>query len=532
MSDDTELLSELHRLRRRVAQLERGGAAEPAMLSAAEDLAQLGSFCWDAESQRGFWSNGLLGILQAEPDDVASIDAALLLVHPDDRKRLQRLSRLALRGGDIQTTHFRILRRDGTLLHVVGQMRASVDEAGRLLRLQGALMDVTERRSLEAQLLQAQKLEAVSTLAGGVAHDFNNFLQVIEGHIDLINFDPHVPQKTRFSVAEISAAVGRCRQLIERLLAFGRKQNSSPTLNDMRTLLGSTAQVLRRLLRDDVELVLASDPDPCTIRIDPVQFEQVLVNLATNARDAMPSGGTLEIRVERVLLGEPVSKPLGLPPGVYCRMLVRDTGEGMTEAVTSRVFEPFFTTKPKGTGTGLGLSTVHGIVHQAGGAITVDSAAGAGTCFTLLFPANSSQPAMQHVVVDSRDFPTGTETILLVEDGEEARSVTQSQLEQAGYRVIGASDGERALEDAAAHEGPIHLVLTDVMMPRMSGPELAGRLQEDHPAIPVVFMSGYTERFVFRRASLRSDRVSLHKPFSMRELLCCVREQLDATRKP
>jgi CheY-like chemotaxis protein len=374
-------------------------------------------------------------------------------------------------------------------------------------------------------------MEAIGTLAGGIAHDFNNFLQVVEGHADLIRLDPMVPGKTLISVEEISRAVERCQQLTQRLLAFGRKQDNAPTLNQVHALVGATARILGKVIGDDIELKLISDPHPCTIRIDPVQFEQVLVNLTVNARDAMPDGGTLEVRVDQVHLGPELSTPLLLAPGMYCRIEVRDTGIGMTEATQLRIFEPFFTTKAVGTGTGLGLSTAHGIVHQAGGAIRVKSTLDQGSVFTLFFPVSATEPGMARVVPDSRDYPVGNETILLVEDGEDLRSNTKEQLERAGYTVLQAPNGETALDLAGRHSGPIHLLLTDVMMPRMSGPELAGRIQAKRPTACVVFMSGYTERLVLRRTALRSDRVSLHKPFSTRELLFCVREQLDSLRQ-
>ncbi len=531
--DETQLPDEVARLRQRLTQLESldTSANEHAMLCAAEDLAQLGAFVWNASTKQATWSDGLRRILGISPDTVTSADEAICLAHADDRKRLYRLARLAVRGSEVKPTDFRVIRGDGTILHVIGHLRAVFDEAGALSALQGAIMDVTERRRLESQLLHSQKMEAIGTLAGGVAHDFNNFLQVIEGHADLIRLDPTVPRKTLISVEEISKAIERCQQLTQRLLAFGRKQDGTPTLNEVHSLVGATARMLSRVIGDDVELKLIADPHPCTIRIDPVQFEQVLVNLAVNARDAMPDGGTLEVRVDQIDLGPETSTPLSLAPGMYCRIEVRDTGVGMTESVQARVFEPFFTTKPVGTGTGLGLSTAHGIIHQAGGAIRVSSTLDVGTVFTLLFPISASEQGLARAVVDSRDYPTGNETILLVEDGEDVRSITKDQLERAGYTVLQAPNGETALDLANRHSGPIHLLITDVMMPRMSGPELAGRIQAKRPATCVVFMSGYTERLVLRRTALRSDRVSLHKPFSMQELLTCVREQLDALRQ-
>jgi CheY-like chemotaxis protein len=263
------------------------------------------------------------------------------------------------------------------------------------------------------------------------------------------------------------------------------------------------------------------------VRIDPLQFEQVLVNLAINARDAMPNGGALEVSVDQSLLAEDEARRCSLQPGAFCRVRVRDSGIGMPPGVAERIFEPFFTTKPLGSGTGLGLSTVHGIVHQSNGAITVDSTEGAGTEFTLYFPLTHSEQSFPAVVGDAMESPGGSETLLLAEDGQQVRSVTQRQLERAGYRVLVAADGEEALNVARTYDGPIHLLVSDVMMPRMNGPELASKLEALHPKIKVVFMSGYTERMMMQRTKLSRELVRLHKPFSMNELLTSVRERLD-----
>jgi CheY-like chemotaxis protein len=263
------------------------------------------------------------------------------------------------------------------------------------------------------------------------------------------------------------------------------------------------------------------------VRIDPVHLQQVLVNLAVNARDAMPKGGVLRISVDHRQVDDAQASRLNVSPGNYCELVVTDSGIGMPDSIAARVFEPFFTTKPRGAGTGLGLSTVHGIVTDAGGSIDLFSTVGKGSAFTVLLPTSSSEPAFPAAAAKSVVSGGGTETILLVEDGEEVRRVTEMQLVSAGYDVVSAANGEAALQLAAEYEGQIHLLLTDVMMPRMSGPELAQRLVTLHPALPVIFMSGYTERQVLRRTSLSHDRVSLHKPFSLDELLTCVRQHLD-----
>jgi two-component system cell cycle sensor histidine kinase/response regulator CckA len=378
-------------------------------------------------------------------------------------------------------------------------------------------------------LLQSQKLEAIGTLAGGVAHDFNNFLQVISGHCDLMRLGGELPDSCLDAVDEIQSATGRCRELTQQLLAFGRKQESAPTLNEIGTLVTSTAKMLERLIGDDIQLRIACS-QPCLVRIDPLQFEQVLVNLAVNARDAMLTGGTLDMRVDQVSLDTQQADEIGIAPGPCCRLEVSDTGEGMPSEVTERIFEPFFTTKPQGVGTGLGLATVHGIVHQSGGAIWVESAPGEGSSFTLLFPLSTSEPALRRIATPRSGMNGGSETILLVEDGDAVRAVTRKQLETAGYRVIAMPSGRDAINAVAELDEAPDLLLSDVMMPGMNGTELAEKLHRAHPGLPVIFMSGYTERLVLRRAALPSSSVSLRKPFAFHELLLCVRDKLDRAK--
>jgi len=283
------------------------------------------------------------------------------------------------------------------------------------------------------------------------------------------------------------------------------------------------------LIGDDVQLSISAS-QTCLVRLDPLQFEQILVNLAVNARDAMLNGGTLDIHVDQVVLDSKQADALGLSAGPCCRVQVRDTGEGMSPETMERIFEPFFTTKPQGVGTGLGLSTVHGIVTQAGGSVQVDSQPGEGTCFTLLLPLSTSEPSLRRVIVPAGEVQGGEETILLVEDGDAVRNVTSQQLERVGYKVLSAGSGTEALDLALKLDQPPHLLLTDVMMPGMNGTELAEKLRAHNPEMPVIFMSGYTERLVLRRASLPGSSVSLRKPFSFKELLSCVRTKLDEAR--
>ncbi|HEX2730950.1 MAG TPA: ATP-binding protein [Polyangiaceae bacterium] len=494
------------------------------LLDDAEALARTGSFVWRLADAEYRYTNGVALVLGLNSAQRHTADELLARVHPDDQRRVSRLVRFALRDNPVQPADFRWLNDKGEVVYLVGQLR--VEGEGEQRCLYGSLLDISERRRIEEQMTQAQKLEAVGTLAGGVAHDFNNFLQVIGGHCDLLLGDKQLSQRSRMSIEEIGVAVSRCKDLTKKLLAFARKQHSIPSLNDVSEVVTSTVRMLRPLLGDDVTLHIQCSKVPCVVRIDPVNLQQVLVNLAVNARDAMPKGGDLQIIVDPVLVDDAKASLFGVSPGSYCRVAVSDSGMGMPDSVAARVFEPFFTTKPRGAGTGLGLSTVHGIVQEAAGAIKVSSELGKGSCFTILLPTTNSELMLPAQSTPPAATERATETILLVEDGDDVRKVTQLQLETAGYSVITAATGDEALRITAAYPNPIHLLLTDVMMPRMSGPELAEQLVQARPGLPVVFMSGYTERQVLRRTALTIDRVSLHKPFSLEELLGCVRAHI------
>lgn len=533
---ESELVDEVTRLKLRVAELEREGALsvdpessiEQQMLVAAEQVAPLGAFVWDAYSGQVSASNGLRALLTLAPETSLTPSSALDLVNGPDRKRLQRLLKLALRGVPVHPTNFQVTRADGKTLELVGTVSAELDENGTVHLLRGSVLEVTNQRQIESRLRQTQKLEAIGTLAGGVAHDFNNFLQVVVGNCDLIRRDVSLSERSRSAVTQVEAATSRCQELIRRLLAFGRKQEHAPTLNELNDLVQSSASMIERIIGEDVRLTVTTQY-PCPVRVDPLQFEQVLVNLAVNARDAMPHGGTLAISVAPVFLDTRAAEADALPPGHYCRVVVKDSGEGMTEAVRERIFEPFFSTKPRGTGTGLGLATVHGIMHQARGTVHVESRPGAGTVFTLLLPLSGSQPSLAQVSAEPETHPGGNETILVVEDAPLVRAVTQQQLQQAGYRVIAVGSSAEAIE-AAKSLKELSLLLADVMMPDKNGAELAAELQRLRPGLPVIFMSGYTERVVLNRAALPLANVALRKPFSRSELLTCVRRKLDRWR--
>jgi len=423
------------------------------------------------------------------------------------------------------------LRRDGTSVPVDIAL-SPITVAGELHVL-ATIADTTERRRLEEQLLQSQRLEAIGHLAGGIAHDFNNLVNVIAGFgrlvlDDLPEDDPH-----RADIEEILAAADRAARISRQLLAFGRRQIMEPRVLNLNEVVANVTPMLARILGEDTDLVTMLAPDLGAVRVDPGQLEQAIVNLAVNARDAMPRGGRLTIETANVDLDESfVRSRVEMAPGSYVVLAVSDTGHGMTEEIRQRIFEPFFTTKPEGHGTGLGLSTTYGIVRQSGGFISVYSEPGQGTTFRIYLPrvAERAEPFLQAARTKSADV--GVETLLLVEDDEPGRVYARRVLEARGYRVLTAAHGPEALEVAAAHDGPIDLLVTDVIMPGMSGRELADRLVATRPGLRVLYVSGYTENSVVHHGHLEPGVAFLVKPYSPDDLARKVREVLDADEAP
>jgi nitrogen-specific signal transduction histidine kinase len=393
-----------------------------------------------------------------------------------------------------------------------------------------------ERERVQAQLHEAHRLESLGQLAGGIAHDFNNLLAVIVNYAAFIAHDLDAASgidgdgrwgSTREDVEQIRIAGERAGQLTHQLLAFARREVVQPEVVDVNDVVVDVEQLLRRTLGEHVELVSALGNDLCSVLIDPGQLEQILVNLAVNARDAMPLGGMLRIDTENVEIDEgyAASRP-ELAPGPHVRLRVSDTGEGMPREVLARAFDPFYTTKPPGQGTGLGLATVYGIVKQAGGRAQIYSEPGVGTTFTALLPATDRAlaPAPRQPD-DSR--PRGEETILLVEDEEALREVTRRILAGGGYRVLTAATGPEALVQAGRHEGPVHLLLTDVIMPQMPGPQLAERMQRESPSLRILFMSGFAQPILDSGEYLNAGVPLIEKPFSGAALLRKVRQVLE-----
>jgi signal transduction histidine kinase/ActR/RegA family two-component response regulator len=386
-------------------------------------------------------------------------------------------------------------------------------------------VDTTELKQLEAQLAQSQKMEAIGQLAGGVAHDFNNLLTVIMSYSALLLDDFDAGDSRRLDIEEIAAAAHRASGLTRQLLAFSRKQVVQPRPTNVNDVIRNVENMLRRLIGEDIKFESTLAPDVGLVNIDPGQLEQVLLNLAVNARDAMPEGGTLQIITANIELGAAeTGRQLSAPPGPYVLLSVNDTGAGIPPDVQKRVFEPFFTTKPTGKGTGLGLSTVYGIVKQLGGDLWLRSEPGKGTTFHVYVPRiqGESPEAIQRAKPVA--LPAGSGTVLLAEDDHALRALTERVLLSAGFTVLPARSGSHALEIARNHAGRIDLAISDVVMPELSGPEFVERLRRKRPGVRVLFVSGYTDDEVMRRGVLAGETAFLQKPFAPEQLLQKIRE--------
>jgi two-component system cell cycle sensor histidine kinase/response regulator CckA len=422
--------------------------------------------------------------------------------------------------------HRKHRKKDGKVFDVE-IVAHSLDYAGRRVRLVVA-QDLSERHLLEEQLRQAQKMEAVGRLAGGVAHDFNNLLMVIKGHTELLlGLLPATEHVTR-KIEQIDRAADRATSLTRQLLAFSRMQVLQPKVMSLNSVVEDMGKLLPRLIGEDVELVIRTAPDLGAIRADASQMEQMIMNLAVNSRDAMPSGGKLVIETSNVDLDQmyTAAHPV-VRAGRYVLLAVSDNGTGMDEETQTHIFEPFFTTKEQGKGTGLGLATVYGVVKQSGGFIWVYSELGKGTSFKIYLPRVDQPAEKLGAPLTSLEAPRGTETVLLAEDEQDVREVAREFLESGGYAVLEARDGAEAIQIAARHEGSIDLLVTDMVMPRMTGQELAGRLQQNRAALRVIYMSGYSEHAAAEAAQGDSSMRLLTKPFSRTAILRMVRQALN-----
>ena len=417
--------------------------------------------------------------------------------------------------------------RDGEEIFVYTVKTPVKDETGNTIGVFGVHEDITERKQLQEQFLQAQKMEAIGRLAGGVAHDFNNLLTVVLGYSEMLLHNLK-DGRSRSHVEAISSAAEKAGRLTSQLLAFSSKQMREPRVLNINEVVTEMGKMLRRVIGEDIELVVVLGKDLNHVRIDPGQIEQVIMNLVVNARDAMPDGGKLVIETANVGLdAEYASAHLGVQPGDYVMLAVTDTGHGMDEATQKRVFEPFFTTKEVGAGTGLGLSTVYGIAKQNEGNVWVYSEPEMGATFKVYLPVIKGERATAPVKKMASEIPDGSETILVVEDEEVVRELAKQVLEQKSYKVLTARHGPDALIVSEQYDGTIHLLLTDVVMPEMNGKELAERLKALRSDLRVIYMSGYADAAIFQNGSVPESAAYLQKPFTPDSLLLKLREVLD-----
>jgi PAS domain S-box-containing protein len=520
---------------------ERKNAAEAlakseASLAAAQRIALLGS--WElelADSEKTIrqtlqWSDETYRIFGFEVKSVAvTTELFFQLVHPDDREKITTAVSTALRGGKSYEIEYRIRPASGDERVVRERGEVVHDASGKPVRIRGIVMDITERKRLEEQLRQSQKMEAIGQLAGGVAHDFNNILTVIHGHASLMLQAKVLPGPAEKSVQQIVHAAERAAALTRQLLTFSRRQVMQPRQLDLNELVSTMTMMLARILGEDIALQLHYWPQPAFLRADASMLEQVLLNLAVNARDAMPKGGQLSIRISAAEISE--QHAANFPdarPGNFVCLTVTDTGCGIAPENLRRIFEPFFTTKEVGKGTGLGLATVYGVVKQHHGWLELESQVGVGSTFRVYLPACAVPEPSVTTTVTEPAVRGGTETILVVEDEEPLRELVCSVLSSYGYTILQAESGVKALEVWQHYKPNVDLLLTDLVMPnQLNGRELAEKLQGDAAELKVIFTSGYTADAVGKDFGSQPGLHYLQKPYDPRNLARVVRECLD-----
>lgn len=477
------------------------------------------------------WTNLALQDMLGHPRGVLNGRSTSLLypdIHEYVRVGRELYSQLKKKGmGELDTC---LRRREGSVFpcyFLARPLDANDPRRGYIV----VMTDLSERRKLEEQMIHSQKMEAIGRLAGGIAHDFNNLLTSIMGYADMLQINLEEGSRLRRYTAEICKASELAASLTRQLLTFSHKQVQQPRDLHVDTVVADIHQMLKRLISEDIELVMRLTSRDGWVRMDQGQVEQILMNLVVNARDAMPHGGRLTIETATVTLDETFARTrLMLDPGPYIALTVQDTGCGMDTETSAHIFEPFFTTKGMGKGTGLGLATTYAIVHQAGGAIRVQSQPGAGSTFTVYLPLLEAASNDPQVVLQADDggHPQGSETVMLVEDEASVRELTREALKENGYTVLEAVDGHDALRICREHDGPIHILVTDVVMPQMSGCRLAKQLKLLHPETEVLYISGYVEETIARHGMLEPGTAFLQKPFAPAELLRRVRRILDS----
>ncbi|HYS70422.1 MAG TPA: ATP-binding protein, partial [Gemmatimonadaceae bacterium] len=485
---------------------------------------------WDIGTNRFEWNDGMSTLFGYSAEEVEdSPNWITSLVHDEDVHEITNTFAAAFTDGASQWTHdYRLRRRDGKYANVQGRAYILRDDSGNPTRVIGAITDRTQQQSLESQLRQAQKMEAIGRLAGGIAHDFNNILTVIRMSSEFLLAEIPESDEKHQDAQEIMKAADRASRLTRQLLAFSRHQVLNPTQLSLNDIVAGMEGMIRRVVPENIEMTTELEPALFLIKADAGQMEQVLLNLVINAADAMPNGGRLAIRTTNSTVDASFSAThLDVPAGEYVCVNVSDTGFGMDQQTLARIFDPFFTTKAVGKGTGLGLATVHGIVTQSGGKIWVYSEPGMGTTFKIYLPRTDAVSTVTAIPILTEETEPPTETILLVEDEDPTREAVHRTLTRAGYKVIEARNGLEAFEAAKTHRGVIDVVLTDSMMPEMGGAELAGNLRRARPDIRIVMMSGYTEDVAGVDSGLE-DVFFIEKPFTRADLMLVLRSALKA----
>jgi PAS domain S-box-containing protein len=500
-------------------------------LREALDAARMGTWSWSAAEDRVVWDDAHRRLYDLAPgEEVTTYAQFRARVHPEDLPAVEAAVRRAMEQGGRLDFEFRIRLADGRIRWIANQGRVLRSPTGAPIGLTGVSSDVTERRSAEEQLRQAHRMESVGRLAGGVAHETNNQMSVVIAASDFILKRGDVPTAVRTDVESIRRAAERTAAVTAQLLAFSRRQVLNPQVLELNALLRRFQPVLERIMGEDCPVALRLAPALDPVRADPGQLEQVLVNLALNARDAMPLGGTLAVETLVAALDESApaaARGVSVIPGRYAVLAVSDTGHGMDRETLAHVFEPFFTTKGVGRGTGLGLSTVYGIVKQSEGYIWAYSEPGLGSTFRVYLPMTSARPAAPAGGAAAPPAGSG-ELVMVVEDEASVRQVAARALADAGYQVLEAEGGPEALRLAASTDRRLALLLTDVVMPGMGGRELAGRMMELRPGTPVLYTSGYTDGEILRRGLLEPGVAFVAKPFTAEALVRAVRQQIEA----
>ncbi len=519
--------------------IERGLAEESVRrsevrLREAQELAHLGSWELDVATRRLEWSEEVYRIFETAHDRSGGTAAAFReSVHPDDLEKVERAYEESLRGDGRGEIEHRLVLADGHIKHVYERWRTTFDAAGRPLRSVGTVQDVTERRRLEQQFLQAKKMDAVGQLAGGVAHDFNNLLTTVMMQLGLLEVSSSLDAEAREAVKEIGKASERAANLTRQLLLFGRRSAVQMRVLDLHEVLADLRKMLQRLIGETIRLAVSTEPDLPRVFADRGMLEQVIVNLCVNARDAMPNGGLIGVR-GRLTEWDEASAGLGLGrrPGRFACLSVCDTGCGMDKATLARIFEPFFTTKPVGRGTGLGLATVHGIVERHQGWIEVETAVGQGTTFWIFLPVHVGTGAVEAPVAAARhEVTAGNEGILLAEDDPAVRKSLARLLRRWGYRVFEAGDGHEALRVWNQRRKSIDLLFTDAVMPGgLGGVELAGRLLQERPGLKVILSSGYIAALEQRDVTGLPGVIFVPKPCPAGDLALAVRMSLSGSQ--